>query len=95
MEKADSNVALGRYDVALEMYNTYIESHMEDADARIKRAHVNLVLKRYTDVLQDATRALRYTQNTSEPLYLRGMTSFWLHENGLKNCKKYSLRMGK
>ena len=80
MEKADSNVAIGRYDVALEMYNTYIESHMEDADARIKRAHVNLLLKRYTDVLQDATRALRYTQNTSEPLYLRGVASFWLQE---------------
>ena len=76
-EKADSNVAMGRYDIALEMYNTYLESHPDDVNARLKRAHVNLLMKRHEDALNDATRIQK---ESVEALYVRGVACFWLQE---------------
>ena len=87
--EADSNFAMGRYDMALDMYSTYLESHRDDVNARIKRAHVNLLMKRYEDALNDATRV--YIKNQSaEALYLRGVASFWLqkYETALVSFQK-------
>ena len=76
--KADDHFAMGRYDLALEMYDAHLESNRNDANARIKRANVYLALKRYADASNDATMALRHAKIQSEALYVRGVASFWL-----------------